>query len=186
MNSLLPPNSSVQEKAIEASIVRMTDLPVSISDIWDPDKCSVALLPWLAWSLSVDEWDANWSEDQKRQSIRDSITIHQKKGTVGSIKRVLNALGYKDAVVVEGQTPSRYDNIIKYDNSDCYGKSYHWAMYRVFLHQPITIKQAEQVRSILTKTAPARAHLAGLHYDQALNVYNGALDYNGTYSHGVA
>jgi phage tail P2-like protein len=55
-------------------------------------KCPVELLPWLAWSLSLDEWDSSWPESIKRQTITDSIPVHQIKGTVGAIRRALSGL----------------------------------------------------------------------------------------------
>ena len=91
--SILPPNATAQERAQEAAITRMSDIPVEIGKLWDPDTCPVELLPWLAWALSVDEWDSQWSEQTKRSFIKQSVTVHKHKGTVGAVKRALASLG---------------------------------------------------------------------------------------------
>jgi phage tail P2-like protein len=91
--SLLPPNSTDQERAIEAAAQRATELPASMRTLWDAQTCPANLLPWLAWAFSVDEWSADWTEVQKRSVIAASIGIHQRKGTVGAVRRVLESFG---------------------------------------------------------------------------------------------
>ncbi|MFM9726312.1 phage tail protein I, partial [Streptomyces scabiei] len=78
-NSLLPPNASGLERDIEQVIVQSTDLPIRIKDLWDPYSCPLSLLPWLAWALSVDEWDDRWPEHIKRQVVQDSFNVHRFK-----------------------------------------------------------------------------------------------------------
>lgn len=96
MSDLLPPNATALERAISDSIDR--PVPVVISELWNPDTCPVALLPWLAWAMSVDEWDSNWTESQKRGAIKASLAVHQKKGTIGALRSALGALGYEISV----------------------------------------------------------------------------------------
>lgn len=91
--SLLPFNSTEQERAIEATISRTDNLAVEIASVWHPLTCPVELLPWLAWALSVDTWDSEWPESTKRALIANSVQIHKTKGTVSAIERVMNALG---------------------------------------------------------------------------------------------
>ena len=57
MINLLPPNASALERAIAATGAGIDTLPVAVRDVWNPATCPVALLPWLAWALAVDEWD---------------------------------------------------------------------------------------------------------------------------------
>jgi phage tail P2-like protein len=91
--SLLPPNAVTQERTLESVIASGTDLPIPLRDLWKSDTCPVALLPWLAWALSVDEWDSDWPEAIKRSVIAQSVSIHRKKGTVHAIRRALEILG---------------------------------------------------------------------------------------------
>ena len=99
MSTLLPPNSTPQERALEASAERMATLPVHIDRTWDPARCPAELLPWLAWALSVDEWKAEWPEETKRDAIAASAEVHRKKGTAGALKRALRALRVHARVV---------------------------------------------------------------------------------------
>lgn len=93
MSSLLPPNSSALEKDLEQIIERSSDLPVAIKTLWDPWACPSALLPWLAWANSVDDWQESWPEQVKRQVIDASFDVHRYKGTPHAVQRALDSLG---------------------------------------------------------------------------------------------
>lgn len=91
--SLLPPNSTPLERAIEAALARRVDvIPMPIRTLWNPDTCPAHLLGWLAWAQSVDVWDDDWSEALKREAIRAAFFVHRHKGTVGAVRRALAAL----------------------------------------------------------------------------------------------
>lgn len=90
--SLLPNNATATELALEQVTARASTIDVPIADLWSIDTCPASHLPWLAWALSVDLWDANWSEDVRREVLRNSVAIHRKKGTVGSVKAALAAI----------------------------------------------------------------------------------------------
>jgi phage tail P2-like protein len=96
--SLLPSNASAQERALELALARISKADVPIRHLWDPMQCPVSLLPWLAWSLSVDEWDSGWPEAIQRQVIANSIPVHQIKGTVGAIRTALTGLNAEIAL----------------------------------------------------------------------------------------
>jgi phage tail P2-like protein len=93
MSKMLPPNATKQEQAIEQSTARIGSVPVPVGDIWNPHTCPAKLLPWLAWALSVDVWDASWSDTVKRQVIADSLPVHARKGTPWAVKRAMEAAG---------------------------------------------------------------------------------------------
>jgi phage tail P2-like protein len=93
MPDLLPPNATIQERAISLAVDRLPTVP--IKTLWTPATCPEAQLPWLAWALSVDEWDAAWPIETKREVIAASIEQHRKKGTVGALRRALQRLGYE-------------------------------------------------------------------------------------------
>lgn len=94
MSELLPPNSTALERALAAVGASATDLAVPIRELWDPDTCPLELLPWLAWAWSVDEWDDVWSEQQKRETVRQALPVQRVKGTIGAVKNALAALGF--------------------------------------------------------------------------------------------
>lgn len=89
--SLLPVNSTELENNFEKLIKRATEANVDFHKLWNPDKCPNEFLPWLAWALSVDEWDNNWDERTKRNVIKESIKVHRQKGTIGALKKALAA-----------------------------------------------------------------------------------------------
>jgi phage tail P2-like protein len=93
MDSLLPPNSTQLERDLETVFDRATKLPVVIRDLWNPDTCPAALIPWLAWSLNVETWDSDWPENLKRQRLRDIVEIKRRKGTVKSVRDVVASFG---------------------------------------------------------------------------------------------
>ena len=86
--SLLPPNATQLERALEQG-VRVHDLTTPADVINDPLACPAEILPWLAWELSVDTWDATWSEATKRQAVAESIELHRRKGTRWAVENVL-------------------------------------------------------------------------------------------------
>lgn len=184
--TLLPPNATDQEIALDLSTSRVGDVPVPIRDLWNPDSCPNNLLPWLAWAFGVDEWDANWSDEAKRNIIRDAVAVQRKKGSVWAIKQVIANAGYGDSTLLEGNSSIKYDGTKTHNGIYKYGDSTEWARYRFFLTRPITNAQAEQIRRILDYTAPARCHLIEMIFTEANNIYNGAITYNGAYNHGVA
>lgn len=185
--TLLPVSSSALEKRLSQTFAQISDIPVPIHLIWQAKNCPNELLSWLAWSLSVDEWDENWSDEQKRESILNSIYIHQTKGTLTSIRRVLASAGYGEVDVIENTADILYNQTASYNGDYMHGATdTHWATYKVILKRPISTEQSEQVKRLLANVAPVRCHLVGLSFEQANNLYNNKITYNGEYSHGVA
>lgn len=91
--SLLPPNSSALERALEAATARVGDVPIgTAATLWDPALCPAGVLPWLAWSLSVDSWDSAWPIATKRAACAEAISEHRRKGTRATVEQVLARL----------------------------------------------------------------------------------------------
>ncbi|HBY9736382.1 TPA: phage tail protein I, partial [Klebsiella pneumoniae] len=93
-SSLLPPGSSALERRLAQACSGISDLNVPLRDLWNPWKCPAKFLPYLAWAFSVDRWEETWTETAKRQAVSDAFWIHQRKGTVAAVKRVIEELGY--------------------------------------------------------------------------------------------
>ncbi|QTL38492.1 phage tail protein I [Xenorhabdus budapestensis] len=98
-NRLLPVGSSPLEVAAAEALSSLADIPVPLRDLWQPDRCPVRLLPYLAWAWSVDRWDMDWPEIVKRESIKAAMFIHKHKGTIGAIRRVVEPFGYLIRVI---------------------------------------------------------------------------------------
>ncbi|EPY4332755.1 TPA: phage tail protein I [Klebsiella pneumoniae] len=86
-------SSVLEQRAAEACAV-ISDLSVPLRDLWNPWRCPVKFLPYLAWAFSVDRWEETWSETVKRQAVSDAFWIHQRKGTIAAVRRVIETLGY--------------------------------------------------------------------------------------------
>ncbi|APG19289.1 phage tail protein I [Kosakonia radicincitans DSM 16656] len=91
---LLPVGSSVLEVATAEAAAQIERVPVPLRTLWDPLTCPAELLPYLAWALSVDRWDYSWPEATKRKIIASAFFVHQHKGTISSLRRVVEPLGY--------------------------------------------------------------------------------------------
>jgi len=88
--TLLPPNATPLERALEAATARIGDVTAPIDTLLDPATIDADWLPWLGWGLSLDSWDADWSEAVKRQAVASSIALHRIKGTRVSVETVLH------------------------------------------------------------------------------------------------
>ncbi|MCV5825025.1 phage tail protein I, partial [Escherichia coli] len=77
------------ERRLAQTCSGISDLQVSLRDLWNPSTCPVRFLPYLAWAFSVDRWDRNWPEETKRQVIRDAWLIHRHKGTISALRRAV-------------------------------------------------------------------------------------------------
>jgi phage tail P2-like protein len=91
--NLLPPNSSAFERAFDAlEADTLAAMPVPVGDVWSPENCPAALLPWLGWGLSIDIWDSDWTESQKRAAIAGAIDDQRRKGTRAALRRALDRI----------------------------------------------------------------------------------------------
>ncbi|EPQ0922871.1 phage tail protein I [Klebsiella oxytoca] len=91
---LLPVGSSPLEVAAAAALSEIQRVPVPLRTLWNWRTCPVKLLPYLAWALSVDKWDEKWPEAIKRSACASSFFVHQHKGTISALRRVLEPLGF--------------------------------------------------------------------------------------------
>lgn len=91
--SLLPPNATALEHAIEGATARLGDVPTPLRDLWNPDTCPADLLAYLAWALSIDTWSSDWPDAVKRARVRTTLDIQRRKGTAQSVRDVVRAFG---------------------------------------------------------------------------------------------
>lgn len=184
--TILPPSSTPLERAIDqASASRLAALPSVVASLWNADTCPAALLPYLAWAMSVDEWNDGWGVDKKRAVIKESRTIHRHKGTPSAIKRALAAIGQPDAIVIERGNYIRYNAASSYDGTHSHAGAGGWASYRVILSQPTTIDMAQQIKRLLGAVQRNCITLTAIDFRAAAIRHNGAATYSGAYTHGV-
>lgn len=193
MTSLLPPNATKAERAIETALSRIGDIQTPARLMWSPDLIPAEFLPWLAWALSVDDWDPDWSDARKREVIRASIPLHRIKGTRASVQMALETMGYGDARIVEDRDLPRYGKGAVYGRTWVYGPSSpHWADYWVEIDQPIDKRSAEMIAARLSNVVPARCRLRGVQlagvlyaYGDGLWTYGTSVTYGGFYQFGA-
>lgn len=97
--SLLPINASQLLKDLENSSLKATSLEALNRYVTNPDLAPDNILPWLAFSVSVDDWSDNWPKAIKREMIKNSISLHQIKGTKRAIQKALDIIGVAGEIV---------------------------------------------------------------------------------------
>jgi len=148
VDSLLPPNSTPLERTLEHVTLNALDVPVPLRTLWNADTISGELLPWLAWSLSLDSWKSYWSDTVKRNRVRQAIDIARRKGTSQSVRDVAAAFGGAISIREWWQTepkgvPHTFDVVLTLTGNDGAEAS---AAY------------VDDVIAEIRRTKPARSH----------------------------
>jgi len=146
--SLLPPNATAVERALEAVTARLDAVPVPLRDLWSAERCPVHLLPWLAYALSIDSWNSSWSEPVKRAVVAQAIEIQRIKGTAASVRQVAQAFGGQIAIREAWQMdppgrPHTFELVLTLNGQD---------------GEPVTARFVEEVMDEVARTKPARSH----------------------------
>lgn len=149
-NSLLPQNQTELESAI-ANASEFSISPDVIAHLWDVENCPASLLPWLAWALSVDDWDDAWDETARRNFIAASIDVHRKKGTAEAVRKALTGLGHEV-------------NLIEWHQKLPVGDPYTFALQVNIEGAPGPSNEAEydEIECIALSTKNVRSHLTGV------------------------
>ncbi|AIM50566.1 tail protein [Escherichia phage vB_EcoM-ep3] len=146
MSDLLPYNSTEQERALAETIARISDVPVVVREVWNPDTCPSSVLPWLAWAFSVDDWDTTWSDEQKRKVIKESVYSQRIKGTIGAVTRQLVALGYQI-------------QILEWFKQSPIGQPYTFDVYITANQYPLTQEDFKKILQVIDTNKNLRSHL---------------------------
>lgn len=93
MANLLPSSATPQEKALAQLDDRLEQLPFPYRALWNPDACPLALLPYLAFHYSVDQWNDDWPEHIKRQTVKDALYNHRIKGSRKAVENAIARFG---------------------------------------------------------------------------------------------
>lgn len=101
-SDILPPNSTTLEQIVaDLDWARIDALNTEVvRQVVNPQTCPEALLPWLAWAMSVDVWDDTWPLATRRAVIAAQPAVQRRKGTRLAIRMALQALGV-DAQITE-------------------------------------------------------------------------------------
>ncbi len=88
-SDLLPPNATPLERALATIAGNVAGVPLEIGALMNPATIPSSALPWLAFFLSIDRWDANWSDEEKRAAVASAIPDQRIKGSRLAVERVL-------------------------------------------------------------------------------------------------
>ena len=165
---LLPTGSSALERAASVALADALALPVPLRELWSPQRCPARLLPYLAWALSVDRWDQAWPEKTKRAVIESAYFVHQHKGTIGALRRVVEPLGY----LIE---------VIEWWQSQPAGPRGTFRLKVGVLETGITDEMYQELERVIDDAKPLSRHLVGLaiSLESRGNVYVAAAAYSG-------
>ncbi len=168
MSELLPPSSTPLERALANTVAKVSTLPTPARDLWNPDTCPVELLPWLAWAFSLDDWDVTWTEAQQRAAVKASYSVHRYKGTIGSVKDALQALGL--SVQVQ-----------EWFNQIPAGDPYTYKLLLEVNQYGVSLAQLETIQAVVENAKNLRSHMTTLDLTVASNatVYIGAVALSG-------
>lgn len=170
MSELLPPSSTPLERALAGTVAKVSTLPTPARDLWNPDTCPVELLPWLAWAFSLDDWDVTWTESQQRAAVKASYSVHRYKGTIGSVKDALQALGLGLGVQVQ-----------EWFNQIPAGDPYTYKLLLEVNQYGVSLAQLETIQAVVENAKNLRSHMTTLDLTVASNakVYIGAVAMSG-------
>lgn len=182
--ALLPPNRTPLEAAAADATTLVLD-PTPLRWIADSTRCPAPLLPWLAWERSVEGFDAAINEEQQRELIRQSISVHRRKGTVSAVRDVFRALGLGEVWILEGNHRYLADNTLVADGFGTGGDPNGWVEYRVQIDKLLSVEQANTARAVLADVARANSVLWGIDFTGATLIANGYAIADGAYSAGV-
>jgi len=180
--NLLPPSSTALERNLTKALAKAEDLPVPVRDIHDPDACPLALLPYLAWAYSVDEWDDSWPEHLKRQAVKDALLLHRRKGTVWAVKRIIGNQGFVLRRLIEHSGRFALNGTTPLRGWFALGWPLGAFCYRIVVqNRNLTAAQLDSLRRALHEVAPAREKLMGIHFENLPIPLNGKARLDGTY-----
>lgn len=184
MTSLLPRNTTKLERSIEALFESPNPAEI-VPELWNGNTCPKQFLPWLAWALSVDDWDADWSEQKKRAAINESIEIHEHKGTPEAILRALAIRGQPDAILIERSDYIKHNGAATRNGYYRRGGPAMWATFRIILQRPITIDQSQAILRMIASVKRNCCHLKDMDFTAAALRHNGFATRNGAYTRGL-
>ena len=185
LTGLLPPSSLLLENNLVTLMERLQTLretedgEIPIRHLWNVDKCPGAFLPYLACAFGVNTAVFAFSDEQIRNAIKNSIALHEIRGTVQSVYKVVQDLNI-GATLIEGRDDPTLE----------------WWQFKVTLTNPVPLAQKKALVTLIEDVAPVRCELIGFDFTGNPHSYSGYTDpdnpadtydltYNGTYSYGV-
>ncbi|HDS1705442.1 phage tail protein I [Pseudomonas putida] len=147
--SLLPINRTALEDALAQVGLESADLANVLRSMKRPETCPADMLPWLAIERSVDRWDPAWSEEIKRKTVRDSFEVHQRKGTIASLRQVISP--FADII-----------DIVEWFDLTPMGPPGTFSLSLALLNTGLSDRGIAELERMILSTKPVSRHLVGL------------------------
>ncbi|MDO5058770.1 MAG: phage tail protein I [Neisseria sp.] len=149
MNKTAQPQSrSLLEQRFGES--QIYPVPHPIRDLWQADRCPAALLPHLAWAFSVDYWNENWTEAQKREVVKQAWRTHKHKGTLAALEHAVRPFGLQLRLTEWFESkPQGQPGTFRLD---------------LFGETPLTAADKAEIERLLAAAKPVSRHLAALNF----------------------
>lgn len=145
--TLLPPNATDPERALEQVMAHISDEPIDIRTVKNAETCPIELLPWLAWENAIANWDTDWTESQQRDVVKNAALVNKTRGTPGAVKRALASLDVAT-------------DIVEWFEDDPKADPY---TFRATIHgNNITQDQIAEVSAQIASVKNARSYLTGI------------------------
>ena len=146
-NNLLPSNRTELESNLAETNAEIVDIPLIIREVWNADTCPVDVLPWLAWALSVDNWDTSWTEQQKRAVIKAAPANQKIKGTLGAVELQLAAIG------IDVKVQEWFNQLPK-------GEPYTYILHVSIGQYPLNQETLNKIIELIETNKNVRSHMA--------------------------
>lgn len=146
-NDLLPNNATPLERNLSLMTERLFDVPVIVKQVWNVNDAPADVLPWLAWALSVDDWDTSWTEEQKRNVIRNAPATQKIKGTLGAVQLQLASVG------IDVQIQEWFNQIPK-------GDAYTYVLHVNVDQYPLNQETLQKIIQLIETTKNVRSHMS--------------------------
>jgi phage tail P2-like protein len=153
--TLLPLNATDLLKDLENNSLSSTTLEALNQYVLNPNKAPEHILPWLAFAVSVDDWSDNWTDEVKRNVIKASVEVHKKKGTIGALRKSLEAFNYEDITVEEW-----FDYKNEEDGED--EEPYFFRVFFNIVEAGFDVNIMPEVHKVINNTKNVRSHLRSL------------------------
>lgn len=135
------------------------------------DTLPEELLDILAYDFKVDWWDTDYTLEEKRQTLKDSWSVHRKLGTKAAVERAISAI-YKGTKVKE------------WFEADYRGKPYHFKLLIDATYENVDPAKHRRVLDRVSFYKNLRSWLDGVEY--SANAQGTALSYVGIAAAGFA
>ena len=145
---MLAPESAgrAERRLDEAAEMRLAAVPAALpASAWCVDDIPESWLGVLAWALSIEYWDPDWTAAQRREAIRAAVEEHRLKGTEAGVRRALERAG----AVYTYSEPDAFTCSIEVHNIAALGAAGLAGLV-------VTLERVKRASVMCTVTAPAR------------------------------